>query len=165
MTVVNLPKSDVTLCDWNVLQLTLDNGKSREFFIGYILTDQLGRLSTPTEYFDEEKRTGITQFGSTYTLAGEPGKPHDNALYVLESNIGADVVRNVLLSDNPESRLRFRFLVVEQLHSLGDSSACDASLAKRFIGAALEQYSRNGLRLAKLGCHQLSVPETLLSSS
>lgn len=110
MTVLELQKSDVTLCDWNILQVTIQD-KVTELFIGYSVDDQLGRLSTPIASFDEEAGIGATESGSTYTLIGEPGLPHEDAMYVLNRKLGKEAVERDLFSDDSTGRLSFRYPV------------------------------------------------------
>lgn len=109
MPVVNMPKDDVTLTDWNILQLVDEAGTTVEFFIGYSTTDQLGRLSTPIETFDAQAGTGATLSGSTYRLIGKPGRPHSDALYVLQSRIGLETVKKMLSDPGWDARIGFRY--------------------------------------------------------
>lgn len=109
MPVITMTKDDVTLIDWNILQLVDEDGTTVEFFIGYSTTDQLGRLSTPIEDFDEEAGTGATRSGSTYRLIGKPGRPHSDALYVLKIRIGVDTVKNLLSTPDWDERIGFRY--------------------------------------------------------
>lgn len=111
MTVINMEKTDVILTDWNIVQIQTSDGDYGELFMGFSIHDGLGRVSTRIESFDEKKKTGQTRSGSSYTLQGKPGRPHHEALYVLETAIGAEVVKGAL--ENPEGYrgLRFRYHV------------------------------------------------------
>lgn len=111
MTVISMEKADVILTDWNIVQIQASDGNFGELFIGYSIHDGLGRVSTRIESFDEKTKTGQTHSGSNYELKGEPGRPHQDALYVLETAIGAERVNGAL--DNPDGYmgLRFRYLV------------------------------------------------------
>jgi hypothetical protein len=71
--------------------------------------DGLGRVSTPIKDFDEKSKTGTTHSGSTYTCIGEPGLPHDEAIYVLGSLIGVEKVQKELFSEASFGALKFRY--------------------------------------------------------
>lgn len=109
MSVVSLAAGKVILSHWNILQINTPDGCG-EIFIGYSQNDGLGRVSTVIQQFDEATKSGRTKSGSEYTLLGEPGMPHDDAIYVLERTVGTDLVQKELLSGNSEV-LRFRYPV------------------------------------------------------
>ncbi|MCC5797631.1 MAG: hypothetical protein JJU48_09945 [Methylophaga sp.] len=110
MTVVNMPKADVILKNWNILQITVPgSGHTGEIFIGFSVNDGLGRLSTKIVSFDEEAKTGVTSSGSRYTCIGEPGVPDDEAIYVLEQQVGEEKVRSELFSEDRDGSLKFLY--------------------------------------------------------
>lgn len=107
MSVTGLAAAKIVLTDWNILQINTPEG-SGEIFVGYSEHDGLGRVSTPIMYYDEMTKTGQTQSGSEYTLVGEPGKPHEDAIYVLERMLGVEPVQKELLTGKSEI-VRFRY--------------------------------------------------------
>ena len=86
-----------------------------EIFVGYSVGDGLGRVSTVIQEFDKETGIERTRSGSTYTVIGEPGIPHDDALYVLESQIGISRVAKELFSDESTGALTFKYPIA--IHS------------------------------------------------
>lgn len=111
MTVTNLQKADVVLSHWNIVQVLSKESGLVEIFVGYSVNDGLGRMSTVIQSFDEINQTGITKSGSTYTLIGEPGMPHDNAIYVLETKLGYERVHKELFSSEASGVVKFRYPV------------------------------------------------------
>lgn len=109
MTVNNVGKADVVLSDWNIVQLRSKEGEMLEIFVGYSVNDGFGRMSTLIQSFDEINKTGITKSGSTYSLIGQPGMPHDDAIYVLETRIGYERVHNELFSSEASGFVKFRY--------------------------------------------------------
>lgn len=109
MTVTNLQKADVVLSDWNILQLISDEGGMLEIFVGFSVKDGMGRMSTLIQSYDEVTKTGITKSGSSYSLIGEPGMPHDNAIYVLETKLGYERVHKELFSSEASGVVKFRY--------------------------------------------------------
>lgn len=109
MTVRDMKKADVVLRDWNILQVQVPDGHYGELFLGYSVHDGVGRVSTRIESFDEISKTGKTLSGSSYALEGEPRRPHRDALYVLESKLGSERVKNVLENPDGNMGLRFRY--------------------------------------------------------
>lgn len=109
MPVVSLGKAEVILTDWNILVVKDVGDTVIELFMGFSVHDRFGRLSTQIEKFDPENRTGTTFSGSTYSLIGEPGLPHDDALYVLEHRIGKVIVERELFSDQSMGILTFKY--------------------------------------------------------
>lgn len=114
MSVISLGKANVTLRDWNILIITTADGLREELFIGYSIGDGLGRLSTKIEHYDPETQTGATHSGSTYNLIGQPGMPHDDAMYVLESFLSPEIVNLELFSDHSTGALRFKYAVIKK---------------------------------------------------
>lgn len=109
MSVISLGKAEVVLISWNILVVKDEGDSFVELFIGYSLNDRLGRISTPIEKYDPVNRTGTTFSGSTYTLHGEPGLPHDDAMYVLENRIGRLTVERELFSEHASGLLTFKY--------------------------------------------------------
>ncbi|HEC75292.1 MAG TPA: hypothetical protein ENI26_13125 [Methylophaga aminisulfidivorans] len=107
MSIVSLAAGKVVLREWNILQINTPEG-SGEIFVGYSEHDGLGRVSTVIQHFDETTKTGRTQSGSEYEVIGEAGMPHEDAMYVLERTLGADLIQKELLPGNSEV-LRFRY--------------------------------------------------------
>lgn len=111
MSVWSLGKAEVLLSDWNIIEVTVPGGERGELFIGFSVNEGIGRLSTRIEHFDPKTMTGRTISGSTYTLIGEPGMPHDDAIYVLETKLGAETVSKELFSDQASGDLKFKYPV------------------------------------------------------
>lgn len=111
MTVISMEKADVVLTDWNIVQIQTSDGNFGELFIGYSIHDGLGRVSTRIESYDEKTKAGQTHSGSNYVLKGEPGRPHHDALYVLETAIGSERVKGALDNQEGYMGLRFRYEV------------------------------------------------------
>lgn len=107
--LVTLPKAAVTLIGWNIVCIKLPDGGFAEVFSGYSVDDCLGRLSTPIQEFDKETGHGRTRSGSTYSVVGVPGMPHDDAIYVLESQFGRELVTNELFSEKETDILNFKY--------------------------------------------------------
>ncbi len=108
MSLYSLRKSDVLLCDWNIIEVTVSDNRYGELFIGYSINEMIGRLSTKIVHLDLELMTGKTISGSTYKLIGEPGLPHDDAIYILEQKPGAEAVLRELFSDNDSGGIKFK---------------------------------------------------------
>ncbi|KKN80467.1 hypothetical protein LCGC14_0329120 [marine sediment metagenome] len=104
-----LPAGHVRLLDWNIIVLDLPNENLTEIFVGYSQTDLIGRVSTPIQEFDIKTGQGKTKSGSIYEVIGEPGKPHDDAIYVLERIIGLDLVQKELFVDPYKGKIRFKY--------------------------------------------------------
>ena len=109
MTVKNVGKADVVLSDWNILQVASEDGGMLEIFVGFSVKDGIGRMSTLIQSYDEFNKTGITKSGSTYSLIGEPGMPHDDAIYVLETKLGHARVHKELFSSEASGFVKFRY--------------------------------------------------------
>lgn len=107
--MITLGKADVTLRDWNILQFTFSDGTTSEHFIGYSQHDNLGRLSTKIKEYDIETSQGATESGSVYTTVGPPGRPHDDAIYVLEQQIGGALVQRELFSQESKGLVRYKY--------------------------------------------------------
>lgn len=110
MSVWSLGKAEVLLSEWNIIEVKVPGGRG-ELFIGYSVNEGVGRLSTRIEHFDPESKTGRTISGSTYTFIGEPGMPHDDAIYVLETKLGAERVDKELFSNEASGDLKFKYPV------------------------------------------------------
>lgn len=82
--IVILPAGAVELIEWNIIEIPQTGTRH---FVGFSIYDKFGRVSTPIVEFDEVTFLGKTQSGSEYLLKGAPGKVHDDALYVLESQL------------------------------------------------------------------------------
>jgi len=104
-----MDKADVTLIDWNIVCIKSPDGWYGEIFVGYSVGDALGRVSTVIQEFDKEMGKGRTKSGSTYTVIGKPDIPHDDALYVLESQIGKARVVKELFSDESTGTVTFKY--------------------------------------------------------
>lgn len=104
-----MDKAEVTLIDWNIVCIKLPDGGGGEIFVGYSVSDGLGRVSTVIQEFDKEIGKGRTRSGSVYTVIGEPSVPHDDALYVLESQIGKAKVVKELFSDESTGAITFKY--------------------------------------------------------
>lgn len=109
--LITMDKADVTLVGWNIVCINTPSGEHGEIFVGYSVGDGLGRVSTVIQEFDKETGTGRTRSGSTYTVVGEPGIPHDDALYVLESQIGKARVAKELFSVESTGAVTFKYPV------------------------------------------------------
>lgn len=109
MTVRDMKKADVVLRDWNILQVASEDGGMLEIFVGFSVKDGIGRMSTLIQSYDEANKTGITKSGSTYSLIGEPGMPHDDAIYVLETKLGHARVHKELFSSEASGFVKFRY--------------------------------------------------------
>ena len=109
MALTRLGKDEVTLMDWNILVIGTSHDDETAYFIGYSDKDRLGRLSTEIQEMDESTMTGRTKSGSTYSLMGEPGMPHPDAIYVLEQLLGEALVARELFSEHATGALRFRY--------------------------------------------------------
>ena len=109
MTVKNLGKADVVLSHWNILQVPSKEGDMLEIFVGFSMNDGIGRMSTVIQSFDEINKTAITKSGSTYSLVGEPGMPHEDAIYVLETKLGYERVHKELFSSEASGFVKFRY--------------------------------------------------------
>lgn len=90
MSIIPLPPSEVVLREWNIVEL---KGYRTRHFVGFSVYDNLGRLSTPIKEFDEASGEGLTMSGSTYSLKGDPGIVHPDALYVLNEETGYGQVK------------------------------------------------------------------------
>jgi hypothetical protein len=109
MTVKNVGKADVVLSDWNILQAPSKDDGLLEIFVGYCVNDGFGRMSTLIQSFDEANKTGITKSGSTYSLVGEPGMPHEDAIFVLEARLGYERVHKELFSSEATGLMNFKY--------------------------------------------------------
>ncbi|HDY84301.1 MAG TPA: hypothetical protein ENH74_01270 [Methylophaga sp.] len=104
-----LPPDHVSLRDWNIIIVDVPNECHEEIFVGYSEGDRLGRLSTPIKNYDANTGIGETRSGSSYMTIGEPGSPHDDAIYVLEQTFGKDLIERELFSDSGQSVLAFKY--------------------------------------------------------
>jgi len=119
--LMSMDKADVILISWNIVCIKLPDGGYGEIFIGYSVGDALGRVSTVIQEFDKETGKGRTRSGSTYTVIGEPGIPHDDALYVLESQIGKARVAKELFSDESTGAVTFKYpLTIQEKPNISD---------------------------------------------
>ena len=109
MTVIDMKKADVVLSDWNIVQVPSKEGGLFEIFVGFSMNDGIGRMSTVIQSFDETNKTGITRSGSTYSLVGEPGMPHKDAVYVLEQQLGYERVQKELFSNEATGMMTFKY--------------------------------------------------------
>ncbi len=106
-----LPVGSITLRDWNILIVDLPGLEPQEIFIGFSVKDKIGRVSTPIQYFDIKTGQGITRSGSSYQTVGDPGPPHDDAIYILEQIVGKSTVVKELFSDECSGGiLNFKYL-------------------------------------------------------
>lgn len=104
-----LPPDHVSLRDWNIIIVDVPNECHEEIFVGYSEGDSLGRVSTPIKSYDEKTGIGETRSGSSYMTIGEPGSPHDDAIFVLERTFGKDMIENELFSDSSQGVLTFKY--------------------------------------------------------
>lgn len=109
MALIGLGKADVIMIEWNILQILMPDGNYGGVFLGYSINDGMGRLSTLILTFDENTRTGSTLSGSTYSLIEEPGMPHHEAIYALESKLGEELVAKLLENPHEYGGARFRY--------------------------------------------------------
>jgi len=112
--IISLSKANVTLSHWNILCVSLPHGEYAELFVGYSHGDRLGRLSTKIKSYDEKLGKGETESGSTYQTVGEPGKPHGDAMYVLEQRLGTAIIEKELYAKNGSGQLFFKYPVVRE---------------------------------------------------
>jgi hypothetical protein len=107
--LMTMDKADVILIGWNIVCIKTPSGEYGEIFVGYSVGDGLGRVSAAIQEFNKETGKGRTRSGSTYTVIGEPGVPHTDALYVLESQIGKARVTKELFSDESTGAVTFKY--------------------------------------------------------
>jgi hypothetical protein len=63
----------LTLRDWGVMQMP-EGGRH---FVGYVIENREGRVSSPIVKFDAKGRRGVTLTGRVYELIGAPGLESD----------------------------------------------------------------------------------------
>lgn len=111
MAIYAMGKADVLLINWNILEIAKPGCEKESAFIGYSVFDGIGRLSTPIQHFDPKTQIGRTESGSTYTLKGKPGMPHEDAMYVLYSFWRKDFADRELFSVDSTGKLSFKYPV------------------------------------------------------
>lgn len=93
----------VTLREWNIIVIQEPNEETSEIFLGFSVSDNIGRMSTAILKYDDKTGVGETRSGSRYQTIGKPGMPHDDAIYVLESIVGEEMAAKVVLTINGEA--------------------------------------------------------------
>lgn len=109
--VIRMSKAEVKLVNWNIVQISLPDGESGEFFIGYSIQDGIARFSTRIVEYDEKNRVGKTHSGSTYELIGGPGHPCEDGMYLLCDIFGTKHVFNELFSSQASGIISFKYSI------------------------------------------------------
>ena len=105
---------EVRLVHWRVLEASyVDHDLSpTRHFVGAVVADRTGRVSSAIEHLDAEARRGLTQSGRAYGLLGEPG--YDSAAEYVWSKwcringvaAWVDVTEDAFAADNAEMTVR-----------------------------------------------------------
>lgn len=109
MAIYSMAKADVLLIDWNIIEINKPEQEMHSFFIGFSVYDGIGRLSTKIQDYDPKSQTGTTRSGSTYTLEGQPGMPHPDAMYVLYHYWPKEFIDRELFSSESTGTLTFKY--------------------------------------------------------
>lgn len=64
---------ELTLVDWKILETQ----RGERHFVGYVIENQEGRVSSAIEQFDPVSLRGVTRSGRVYRLYGAPGFNRD----------------------------------------------------------------------------------------
>lgn len=94
----------VEIVDWSIKEVLFEEDEERtRHLIGFILEEEVGRVSSAIKNFDPDQMLIQTQSGRLYKLSGEPGK-----------NLDADYVWNFWKKAN---KVRFELDVTDKYFS------------------------------------------------